>query len=300
MKKLAGLFAFMVMFSLMPNAQVFTNSDLDDSESKSKVAAPDLEFESKTKLTPEEKKQAMIDAQAKPNRIYFGGNLWQASGVEIGMSNIAGKKVGVGLSVSMPGSAYIVGYTPTVLAGGGIFDDANKVVLINAQNTGSSVMDLGIDLNYQVSPRLEVYLGYSFMRMRSGMMSDDEMLYADLTDTYYGYSSYYYLSNAVSTIDNAKATNIDLGIRYQCNTSMYLGVGVNVMMYDKAEMTPSYVMSYFNGDEIQVEYGSEQFSPLLNSAGTYYNVGEMTIPYQAKDALSTLEINPQITLGFRF
>lgn len=338
MKKLI-LYISAVTLTFYSNAQVFSTEEVKDSERKSEVAAgsDSMTFDgltvAKKDMTPEQlaeykmkKLKAFEESMALENRSYISLLIGINPGLEIGKSNIKGKKIGLGLKVSSPilyARSYTAGFTLGQQDSGGLLQDANQPVLIINHSGAGAFVDFGITLSYMISPRLEAGISYTLLTVQAEDYSTPTGLdsnYIAFDDRIVSFSGEYMAYSSVQMGDIAeglyqvKPQKLEAILKYQLNKSVYLGLRMKFKFYDKTDLYNTYLFendtwnsNYSNySPALQLTSGSNFNSSLLytNASDEEYRVlsseGYHYFDLESAHVVKTIQVEPQISLGFRF
>lgn len=339
MKKLI-IYISAATLSFYSNAQVFSTEEVKDSESKSEMAAgsKSMQFDglsvSKKDMTPEQlaeykmiKLKALEEFMAMESRSYISLLIGSTPGLEIGKSNIKGKKIGLGLNVSSPilsATSYTAGFTLGQQDSGGLLQDANQSVLIINHLKGGAFVDFGITLSYMISPRLEAGISYTLLSFQAEDYSNptgSDSNYVEFDDRIVSFSgddpleySSVQMGDIAEGLYQVKPQKLEAILKYQLNKSVYLGLRMKFQFYDKTDLYNTYLFdndtrnsNYSNySPALQLTSGSNFNSSLLytNASDEEYRVssseGYHYFDLESAHVVKTIQVEPQISLGFRF
>jgi hypothetical protein len=336
MKKLI-LYISAITLTFYSNAQVFSTEEVNDSESKSEMGAgsANMKFDgvsvAKKDMTPEQlaeykmiQLKAFEEFMAMESRSYISLIIGSSGGLEIGKSNIKGTKIGFGLNVSSPISSsttYTAGLTLGQQDAGGLLQDANKPVLIINHLQAVDFVDFGITLSYMIYPRLEAGISYTLLTVQpeeSNYIAFDSTLttatpsivYSSTIVSFSGdepeaYSSVQ-MGDIAEGLYQVKPQKLEAILKYQLNKSVYLGLRMKFKFYDKKDLYNTYLFDNYTinypDEALQLTSGSNYNSSLINvvDGQEVYSVWNHSFDLSPAYAPKTIQVEPQISLGFRF
>ena len=327
MKKLI-LYISAITLTFYSNAQVFSTEEVNDSESKSEMGAgsANMKFDgvsvAKKDMTPEQlaeykmiQLKAFEEFMAMESRSYISLIIGSSGGLEIGKSNIKGTKIGFGLNVSSPISSsttYTAGLTLGQQDAGGLLQDANKPVLIINHLQAVDFVDFGITLSYMIYPRLEAGISYTLLTVQpeeSNYIAFDDRIVSFSGDASSAYSSVQ-MGDIAEGLYQVKPQKLEAILKYQLNKSVYLGLRMKFKFYDKKDLYNTYLFDNYTinypDEALQLTSGSNYNSSLINvvDGQEVYSVWNSfsihSFDLSPAYAPKTIQVEPQISLGFRF